>query len=350
MKDLRYILLIIYFSISIFVSLKGRRNIHRPRDPFMPEIITNWVNDDKTYRLKSYHFEEHALFKQFDYDYFMAHLLPKQKIQYRNNPNKSVSGEELSLLIDNLLLEIAQHKTKFRDFKVLKENDFNRRTISGYLIVKFRKYPFVLKLSMENPESFVQPYSKGWQPGCIFLIGGGITRYLSGFTRLKNLEAINKRIAEDKQWCKLLDTPRKWFWTPINGKWFQLHGKNIGNMQYRNILLPAIYGVVTDFIEEDKTINFKNYKGFGLKLAHFLGNRVDPHIDNFMVEKGTGKIVIIDTEHFATMVGLKRPLRFRSYSAWYTKLSLKYLNNRYCRNKQERRQLQINPTCTICPC
>ena len=50
-----------------------------------------------------------------------------------------------------------------------------------------------------------------------------------------------------------------------------------------------------------------------LRFAHYLENRVDAHVDNFMVEKSTGIIVLIDTEHFPTMVGLKEPFEYDDY-------------------------------------
>lgn len=63
-----------------------------------------------------------------------------------------------------------------------------------------------------------------------------------------------------------------------------------------------------------------------------------------MIEKDSGKMVIIDTEHFPTMIGLKEPLEFEVYSEWYVKLSIKCLKDNFLRDKHTRRTLQTHPT------
>lgn len=337
------VLIILTLQIIAIASIKSKRSIYRPEDPLMPEIITKWSDDCQEYHLKNSHLEEHALFTKFDHDYFMEHLLPKEFIYYRNNQDKSVLGSELDKLIEHLLTELNEHKTKFKHFKVLKNQDFNHKTISGLLIVKFKKYPFVLKLFIETPETFVKPFSKGWQPCCFFLMGGGINRYLSGFTRIKNLEAIKNQISNHPEWSDKLDVPRKWFWIPAQNRWFELHSKNIGK-EDRCLKLPSIYGIIADAINTRKNFSLLNKENrkLALELSFFLGSRIDPHIDNFMLEIETGKLIIVDTEHFPTMVGLKKPIYFRNYTSWYTQLSWKFFKDKFCRYKKLRRENQYN--------
>lgn len=342
-------LLIILYSFCFYFPCSSQRSILRPRNTTQPTIATHWVDDTTKYELKSDFLEAQALFNKFDKEYFMARLLPQEEIAYRNQEKKATGGK-LRELIEELLQEIYQHKKKFKNFTILKSKDFNYRTTSGLLILKFNDHPFVIKLFMETPESFVQPFSKGWQPGCFFVMGGGINRYLSGFTRIKNLEEIRKHIATDSTWSKKLDTPRKWFWIPDQCRWFQLQSHALGTQDY-SATLPAVYAIIADEIKSDKKFNIFNreHRKFALSLCHFLGNRIDPHIDNFMKEEGTGLTLIADTEHFPTMIGLRKELHFSSYGSWYAQLTAKCVQDCFFRNKRVRRNLQINPE-KILPC
>lgn len=336
--------------ICLYVTLVGARSVLRPKDPLMPEIITRWTDDTKTHHLQDYHLEEQALFTKFNRDYFLKHQLPQGPITYRYDKNKAVSGEKLNKLAQHLVQEISQHKKTYTHFKVLKADDFNGRIASGTAIFKYKDYPFVLKLFIKTPETFVKPFSEGFVPSCFFVMGGGINRYLSGFTRIKNLEYVKGKIDNHPYWSKLVDTPRKWFWTPTQGKWFELKGKNIGKGE-QCITLPSVYGIIADAIKSERILNifFKPERDFALKLAHFLENRIDAHVDNFMVEKKTGKVILIDTEHFPTMVGLKEPLQYDSYSAWYCKLAYKCFIAKFSFHKKYRKELQTHPTAALLP-
>lgn len=361
LNKFKLLFLFIYINL-LSTQIYSGRSIFRPPDPLIPEIITNWEGEKKTYHFKDYHLEEQAIFDKFDHKYFMDNLLPLGKIHFRNNPSKWVKGKELQVITENFLDELYQGKTKFKDFEILKNKDFNSRIISGTIILKYKKYPFVLKLFIETPESFTSPFSKGWQPAFFFLMSGGINRYICGFTRLKNLEEIKAKIKDHPYWSKIIDTPRKWFWLPRNESWFEVSSKNIGSGT-RSIKLPAIYGIITDSIESQKkekvkkrsknknkfarytpeNITEKDPK-FALKLSYYLENRLDPHSDNFIIEKGTSKVVIIDTEHFPSMVGLTKPIEFKNYAHWYLYLSFKCIKDKFFRHKKFRRDLQKNPS------
>ncbi|MBA3954702.1 hypothetical protein H0X48_05285 [Candidatus Dependentiae bacterium] len=342
-------LLIVLYSFSLCFSCYGQRSLLRPPALTQPTISTSWVDETQEHHLKSDFLEAQALFNKFDKKYFMARVLPQESITYRNS-EKAVLGSDLNILIEELLQEIYEHKKKFKNFTILKSRDFNYRTTSGLLILKFNDHPFVIKLFMETPESFVKPFSKGWQPGCFFVMGGGINRYLSGFTRIKNLEEIKKHIARDSYWSKKLDTPRKWFWIPEKCRWFNLRSKYIGTQDYHAIL-PSVYAIIADEIKTDKKFNIFNreHRKFALGLCHFLGNRIDPHIDNFMKEEGTGITLLADTEHFPTMIGLRKELHFSSYGSWYAQLTAKCVTDCFFRDKSVRKNLQINPE-KILPC
>jgi hypothetical protein len=322
---------------------------------FLPEITVSWVDGYERYVLKSSHLEEVALFKKFEKDFFLDHMLPDATIAFRNKNHEMVAGSVLKDLLEKLIKDLEKNRVTratFDDFIILKRRDFNFELNCGLIVLKFKKYPFVVKLFIESPSSFVQPFSKGIEPVFFFIMGGGINRYMSGFTRVKNLEIIRCHIKSDPYWSEHIDTPRKWFWQPVNNRWFTIEGKNIGACDYQKISLPSVYAIVCDEIKSDGSLRLINKanRRLGIQLSQFLGNRVDPHIDNFMIEYDTKKIVLVDTEHFPTMVGLKDKLAFDSYFSWYCKLTRKFLKDCYGRSKRDRRAVHKCPIPDIAMC
>lgn len=350
-----FCLIIFLCVIDNSFSLIIARSIHRPRDYSMPEIVTYWPHSKHRYYLRDSHLEECALFKKFDKDFFFDHLLPAGSISFRVDPSENVDGKILSDLLEELIADLRAHRiprTTLKHFEILKARDFNWKSCSGFLVLQFKKYPFVAKLFIQTPSTFVRPFSHGYESCCMFVMGGGITRYLSGFTRIKNLEEIKKLVQEDPHWCEVIDFHRKWFWQPTDNWWFVLEGHNIGIKRHQSIELPSIYAIVCDAIESDGQwwLLKKKNRRIGLQLSQDVKNRLDPHIGNCVVEKSTGKIILVDTEHFPTMVGLTQPMRFKSYTSWYLKLTGKYLKDRYGRSKQKRRAIhdQESPLIQIC--
>ena len=192
----------IFYIIFSNIIWAVARSPFRSPDPYMPEIIASWRGSDKTYHLRDYCLEEYPIFHKFERDYFMNHLLPDEPIPFRNAPEKEVLGSHLKELIEDLVKELHCKKKHFKHFKLLKDSDFNSRMVSGLIILKFKDYPFVLKLFIKTPETFVKPLSEGMVPRFFFRMGGGINRHLSGFTRVKNLEEIKKRRDEDPHWAR----------------------------------------------------------------------------------------------------------------------------------------------------
>lgn len=337
-----WIPLILLFTLT--TDLFSDRSVHHPTSE-RPQITVSWADSPSDNpgatppKLESDFLEEWAIFGIFNLKFHLDHQLPAD-VTYRNEPEKSVSRATIDYLIENFLSELLKKKKSpesFTDFKILKDNDFNYKRGCGIIIVKFKKYPLVLKLLRETPETFVAPYSKGFVPTFLFTLGGGINRFLAGFTRIPNLAAISEKIAADPRWAPIVSAPRKWFWIPQRVRWFTIRGDNFGPKPL-TAKFPSIYGIICDEIVAERTLQIsrKADRLLALDLAHFIGDRMDPHICNFMVEKGTGKIVFIDTEHFASIVGLKEPLEFKSYSAWYLKLSNNCLKKAFLRSKAER--------------
>ena len=333
--------------------------MHRPQDLDMPYITTQWHQQDTNrtenndmFRLQSWYLEESALFKKFDQEEFYRCMLPQEPISFRTDPKKSVSGQKLDQLLNNFVTSLlTQGKSaKYQDdFIIIKDRDFNYKTHAGLIVVKFSKYPFIAKIFIENPKSFTQPFTKGFEPSCLFFLGGGINRYLTGFTRIKNLQIIQQRIQHDPYWRSKIDVPRKWYWQPMNNKWFRLSGYHIGNKTEQTILLPSVYALVSDYIESRNPYKLRSRhdRNHAMRYSRFLGDRIDAHIYNFMEEDGPEKeestqpaVIVVDTEHFPSMIGLREPLVFDSYASWYTQLMQKACKDILFRTKKEHRLIQ----------
>lgn len=330
--------------VCISITLQSGRSPWRPRDPLLPEIKAYWSDDAKPFYLRDHCLEYHAIFCKFNRKHFDARMIPDGSISYRNLQEKTVDSKELKRLAEGVLKEIHTRKKHYTDFTVLKKTDFNVRLASGLIILKYKKYPFVLKLFVKTPQTFCKQ-AEGVVPKFFFRMGGGTNRHLAGFTRIPNLEKIRERIQENPKYSQLVDTPRKWYWTPEDMRWISIEGKNIGNNGPCKTEIPGTYGIIVDAIDTEKQFSESSEedKKFGLEFAAYIGNRMDAHVDNLILEKGTGKIVMIDTEHFPTMVGLKEPITFDSYSSWYLQLSSKCFSDNFLRDKKFRREMQTKP-------
>ncbi len=335
--------LIIITSLLIHSLPTTCRSFLRPRDPQAPQLIAKWADGTEEYQITDSHIEEYPLFVVYNDAYFNAHLLPRTDIAYRYNNECSVSGAVLNDLIEHVLKEIKACKKKFTHFYLIQDKDFNHRKAAGLIVLQFKNYPFILKLFIETPESFVKPWCKGAEPVWFFYMGGGVNRHMTGLTRIKNLEFIRDKLKEHPKWTDFVDTPRKWYWAPHNQQWVKLIGKNLGGKKEITTCIPSMYAVVADAImpAQEATIFDKHRRKIALELCNTLDLFIDPHIDNFMVEYGTNKLVIIDTEHFPTLVGLKEKQTFKTYLRWYLGLAKKATHDIFFRLKSERKQAQF---------
>lgn len=298
--------------------------------------------------LTNLHLEKYPIFETFDKEFLMSQKLPEGSVSFRHGDG-SVDSAVLKKLIEGLLKEVRKNKRNYTHFKILVDHNFNHGQQCGLLIVKFKDYPFVLKLFMETPEMFVQPFKKGFEPTFFFYMGGGVNRHLSGFTRIKNLHVINARLAQSAYWSDRVVTPRKWFWMPEKAEWLEIIGKNIGPEKTIATEIPAVYGIVADAIDCDSTLSMHNkeHTKISLDLSNYLELWIDPHIPNFMFEKNTSKIAIVDTEHFPTMVGLKEIPHFDNYTSYYMYLIDKCGHNMIFCTKKDLLALQNQPSNTI---
>lgn len=322
--------------------------MHRPKDPRIPEITTRLVGETKKYSLANFHLEKYPIFETFDREFLLGQQLPAGEVAFRHGDG-SIDSKVLNNLIQGLLKEVRKHKRTYTHFKILVDHNFNHSEQCGLLIVKFKDYPFVLKLFIETPKTFVRPLEKGFEPTFFFYMGGGVNRHLSGFTRIKNLHVVNERLSQSPYWSDQVTTPRKWFWIPKKAEWLEIVGKNIGPEKTIVTQIPAVYGIVADAINcgEQFSLHNPEHTKTALDLCNYLDLWIDPHIPNFMFEKNTGKIAIVDTEHFPTVVGLKETPQFENYTDWYLYLINKCGHNMIFCTKRDLLALQDAPSRTI---
>lgn len=339
---MKYILLItLLFLAPVETTLT--RSPYRSPDPSFFMLTVRWEGDTREFHIRDPHLGNGPNFSTFDQEHFTAHLLPNGPIHFRYDQSKTVTGKHLSALLEQVVQEIMSGKTEFEHFIPLKMRDFRRRKSAGFVVLKAKQFPFVAKISIENPKSFVFPYKKGFEPSCFFIIGEGSNRHICGFTRIKNLEAIQQKITHDDTWKSQVTFPRKWFWIPHKVRWMEFIGSGIRGNRYTKV--PSIYAVIADVIEAEREMGITNKQDrtLCLALSEYLDYRIDAHIKNFLVEKGTHKIALIDTEHFPTLVGLKEKPHITGYTSWYGTLAKKYVHEKFACSKTERINRQLNP-------
>jgi hypothetical protein len=338
-----YIIFPLLASTLFFQNqVSGARSYHRPNDPLLASLEIQEIGTDKVAVLRNAHLSERAIFCSYDKDYFFAHLFP-QSITYRHQPTKTIGSQVLFDLNEKLLQEIENGQTEYSDFIILKDRDFRKKARAGCLILKYKNYPFILKLFIETPESFADPFSKGFEPICFFMMGDGINRHLNGFGRIKNKDTMQWKVSIHPHWSHHVDFPRKWFWLPQNARWLRLTGTNIGGpRKVQDGEIPAVYGIICDKIDigRDLSLNDPDDRQLALSLSNYLGY-IDPHIKNFVIEKQTNKIVPIDSENFLYMVGFDEPQQYNGYMEWYCKLTQKMVHDTFGRTKLERRNAQF---------
>jgi len=349
MKYLPILLIATLFESTIF-----SRSIHRPSNPTIPYITVTASNKEyaevwrkSTVTPKSVHKLQNkflclkTLKKPFENSDFKKHMLPYGNLKFRKG-EESVHTDILKEQNELVLQEVLHGQKEFTDFSILKDRDFNYKSLSGLLVLKNKKYPFVLKLFIEHPETFIEPLQKSFEASCIFILSGNM-RHLSGFTRINNLENSKKLLSKDPEFRYYIDFPRKWYWMPKTQSLLEINWHDNHHQHFETIKIPSIYGIVCDFIDVDKELQkqeFYTLRQISIDVTKYLHFSIDPHDDNFVPEKGSNKIVIIDTEHFPTVAGLDKEMNAKEYNQWYFELARKATKRLLWRSKQERIQDQ----------
>lgn len=335
--------------------LVANRSVHRTPNPTIPYITVTASNQDyaemwtkshkkqKVNKLQNKYLRLKTLKKPFENSNFKKHSLPHGNIKYRKS-DESVHAATLKKQNESVLQEILDGKKSFTHFIILKSSGFNFSNLSGLIVLKYKDFPFVLKLFIEHPHTFIEPFNKGFHAAGLFVLNGNL-RHLSGFTRIHNLETARKSLSKDAQYRYYVDFPRKWYWIPESQPYLTIQWHDEHNRHQETIKLPGIYGIVCDFIEADKEIQkqeIHTLRQISVDVGSYLHNTIDSNVDNFVPEKNSNKIVIIDTEHFPTMVGLDKAMSANGYVQWYIELAGKYIKTAFLRTKQKRMRDQRN--------
>ncbi len=316
------------------------RNIWQPQAD-LPSITTFWTaSPEKKFTLRHSRLEKWAIFERYSPEELKTYALP-QNILISNNT--TISKKQLDTLCKSLINELEEKRKQIHSlthFTILKDADFNYQEGYGNLIVKCKDYPLVIKLFRETPQSFVRPFSRGIVPSFLFSMGGGINRFLAGFTRIPNLYSIQKILNENPEWKKRIHLPRKWYWLADDTRYFTIQGKNFGDdpQTLYTITVPATYAIISDYIPCKKTFSLKSSedRSCAIQLQTLFKNKIDPHICNFFFDEA-GKIAIIDTEHFASIMGLDESDIFTNYGHLVFGLGNRFITRTLFQNKAERR-------------
>lgn len=299
-------ILYISFLYVLVPSTASARTRAAIRKQGMPQISVRWTNDAAEEYIAQARYFKPYIFSMFAPD-FQDHLLPSNTIVSRDGKSE-VQGSQLSLEIEQTIGELRKGERKLTHFTILKDKEFNWQKFAGLIVLKSKTHSFVVKLFTENPATILDVRSKGMQHATMSRLSGGANRYLAGFTRIKNLELTKKRI-QGMDLPVALDFPRKWYWVPSSGPTMTLTGtkfKGPDDSKVYSMQLPSTYAIVADCINTDRSLAYmrNKYRVKILDLCQMLNFEIDPNLKNYHIERGTGKVVIIDTEHYRSLLAL----------------------------------------------
>lgn len=313
------------------------RSIHRPQSLPIPTISAYWENSPaEKHTLRSASIDPHNIFELYDKEYLIKHWF---NIEQETTKKQTLTNDLIEAI--EKIKNSTHPLTSFDHFVILKDCDFDHKRHAGNIVLKHKILPYVAKIFIETPTSFVHPFSKGIEPCCFFFMGYGTTRYLCGLTRIKNREAIVKIIEGDDSLRNIFFIPRKWYWEPPHNNHFCVDGKSFPDNKVYHVTYPHVYVIICDLVNIDRPFSYfsridRSYINNITKVLK--NNRIDPNAPNFVYEKNTSKIALIDTEHFATMMGLEKTIPFKQYRQWYTQLALGFVRNCIFQTKKDQRQ------------
>jgi len=351
-KELTCPLYRILLIACICPTLLLGRSAWRKKLENTPTITTRWTQgkDQRSYTIADSHIEKYPLFTIFDQTHFNQNKIPQGFLVYHvDGIAHHVDSTILMTLCEQLAQEVTAKKRKFTHFKILQKKNFNRRHMCGLLVVKFNDYPFVVKLFIENPQSLINYWCKGFEPIFFWNMGNGAGRHICGLTRIGNQTIIKNRLACAPFPLATIDIPRKWFWEPKKNNYINIDGINIGmNDETCHTQLPGMYAIIADYIAiHDNTALLPDDKKYiSMSLCNHLDLIIDPHANNYMFNSdasNTLHITLIDTEYFPVMVGLKKRKKFETHFDWYAYLIEKCVQDTFYQSKHIRTYSCMQP-------
>lgn len=285
-----------------------------------PTINVSFEKDGsaKSFNLTSSFLRKTPIFSTYNSEFFEKNLINGGSFECQSE-DENIPNKELSNLLEEVIQEIKSGIRKFTHFDILTAATFNWDLRAGALVLKFKDYPFVAKLFIENPYSMTHPFSKGFEDYALFRMGGGISRHLAGFTRIANRENISKKI-EALNVTNFLSLPRKWFWKSEEEGNLLIRGYNFpGQKDIMETVIPSVYAVVADAINAERSFSLcnKQDRTIAFTLFNDLDNCIDPNPNNFMIEKNTGDLFLIDTEHWPSLIGVTKKPQVSNYCSYY---------------------------------
>lgn len=350
MKNVKAVL-VISTLLTILFGFRTHTFSSRQKRKKIPTIKTHWLNKPgaERYRLSNAHLGEYPTFG-LPMKAFNRYLVPNKGLTYYSHDQateQTVQGSMLNELIEQTIQELNEKKKVLTYATILQNKNFNRRQKCGLLVLQLNDYPFVVKLFRETPQTFVNPYNKGIEPICFFYMGNGANRHIAGLTRLKNRDLVAKKLAALPQWKNKVEVPRKWLWLPKDPEWIAIEGSHFeGKRKKLKTVLPGTYAIIADAAVSQKMPAFSTSKKkeIVMQLCNDLNTVIDPHFKNFIFTQNPDdqgfKIVIIDTEHFPTMVGLTERKQFKNHNDYYLYLVCKGFHDTYLQTKADRLALQ----------
>ena len=274
------------------------------------------------YQLASLHLRPWTYCNVYDQEFYSNKMFPSDQILHCNRDEK-VNSSAVRYEIEKVIKKIFRSKKRcsLSNAHILKDSDFNYRSSAGLVVVKLKQYPFILKIYRETPQTFCSPCSKGLVPTFVFRTGNGATRHLSGLTRIPMRDVLENLLENMPAWKDRIVLPRKWLWLPDDLRWLYISGDS--DLFSFNAWIPSVYVIVCDSIEIERSLSFLNEadRTLAIQIGQIFDNKIDSNIPNFVIQKGTGKIAIIDTEYFPLMLSLKNSFKAESYSNWLFQLA-----------------------------
>lgn len=323
----QYVYLILFSFATI---IECRRSPFRTIDPLMPQLITqSQKNPDIQFVHSDWFYYKSPIFTTFSENSFFSHIV-QHSITTPIDHKVVVSNETLDTMLETLISEVKMQNNVYTYFTLLQDKNFNYKKKCGLLVLKFNHYPFVVKLFMEQPNTILNPFVKGFENRVFHFMGHGVNRHIAGLTRIPNLKKL-QQVLQHKQYQVVL--PRKWFWLPQDPEWIDIIGYNIVPDEVISVTIPGIYAIIADELktqQQYQKVPSSKSNEIIMDFCNDVQLIIDPHSDNFIIQKDNNDSIIIsivDTEHFPTLVGISENSTFVNHVQWYCSLAWKALSD-----------------------
>lgn len=318
----------IYFLFLFLVlTVECYRSPFRKEDPLMPRLISrSQQHPEKQFVYRDWSYYRSPIFTTFSENYLFTHMVQENSLTDRVTTKLLLSHKAANAMLEEVIAEVYEEKNIYTHFSLLQDKNFNYKKKCGLLVLKFNDYPFVVKLFMEHPNTILNPFVKGFENRVFHFMGHGTNRHTAGATRISNLERLHE-ILQDKEYQVVL--PRKWFWLPCDPKWIEIIGHNIVPNEIISVIIPGTYVIIADELkvnQQYRPVSTPESNEIIMKFCNDVHLIIDPHEDNFIIQKDDKETVIIsivDTEHFPTLVGIPEDTTFVNHLEWYFSLAWK---------------------------